>query len=175
MSSRGGMRGFAHPRNLAILPWTDAGADDDHEGEEPLSNQLSVPIQANEFEPFPGLHTPHTASFTPLPDSGATLEDYQHEPQLVENEEASEDTRSDLHHAYLFQHLGSDFEYDFVLGTSPVVAISQLPVLSQPKDQHLSGLPELSYSFTRPLGALPGTPAPIPSTCQLTDERRNIP
>ncbi|KAG9027700.1 hypothetical protein FS837_004189 [Tulasnella sp. UAMH 9824] len=169
--SRGGARAYGHPRNVTIPSASDV--EDDDEDDEPLSNQLSIPIQTNELEPSPALDSPQAASFTPLPESGAASEDAQHGPQLVENEEPSKNARSELHQAHLFQHLGSEFEYDFVLGTSPVVAITQLPVLSQPKDQHLNGLPELSYSFTRPL--LPGTPARIAPTRQLTDaERRNI-
>ncbi|KAG8924843.1 hypothetical protein FRC01_010980 [Tulasnella sp. 417] len=126
---------------------SSGGVEDDDEDEEPLSNQLSVPGQANELETSPAVDSPQIASFTPLPESGAALKDAQHEAQLVENEGRSKDARSDLNHTRLFQHLGSEFEYDFVLGTSPVVAITQLPVLSQPKDQHLNGLPELSQAL----------------------------
>lgn len=173
--SRGGNRAYAQPNRLALVSLDDAGFEDDDDDEEPLSNRLAAPLHPNELEPSPALDSPHGSTFTALPESGASLEDAQHEPQLVENEEPSKDARSDLHHTHLFQHLGSEFEYDFALGTSPVVAMTQLPVLSQPKDQHLNGMPELSYSFTRPLGGLPGTPARVTTTRQLTDaERRNI-
>ncbi|KAG9019310.1 hypothetical protein FRB90_004023 [Tulasnella sp. 427] len=173
--SRVGMQAYAHTNVLVLPQASDAGVEDGEEDNGPTGSQLAAPIHLSKLEPSPALDSPHGAALAPLPDAGTVVDDLERETQQAEDEDTSKDISADLHHPHLYQHLGSEFEFNFVFGTSPVVAMTQLPVLSQPKDQHLNGMPELSYSFTRPVGVLPGTPARITATRQLTDaERRNI-